>query len=398
MEPVRFTKEQSSLISSIQYDEATWVLDIHMHNGNAYSYSDVGPETYAELMKADSKGSFYNRNIKGHFESFNHKDLPAEMPATIEGEFKEQLKTSVAEDRDPSWPPEDVMDAIMGTDALEVAGETKDETPPPVALMVLAPVQEVIAKLNDVGLQLSVLNKRSAELLVLPMAVTDNATHAAVQQTVKDLKAHGGEIIKLVDPVRDVFYKAYTAIQERQKAATEPLNEGIRLRNSALNAYETKLDNEARQRQRLADEEADRQSAARQKQESERLTLAALDDHLEAGQTAAAERLFEEPIQAPAQPVYAEKIYSEAPATKGVSKRKNWKGEVQDIVELILDVAEGIKHARANDGNNGGHAPISFLEADQSAINTTIKGTEGNVKYPGIRVYNDTVRSTRVGK
>lgn len=407
MEPVKFTVEQSSLISSIQYDEAEWVLDVKFHNGNGYSYQNVGPEVYAELLDAESKGSYYNRNIKGHFESLNHRDMPPEMePKTIEGTFQEQLKESV-EERDPSWPPEDVMDAVMGNDALEVPGGTlgvaggpdvKVVAPEPVALMVIGPVNEVMAKLSDVSQQLAVLNKKSSGLIVREFLVKDQATYDEVQQAVKDIKTHGGEIVKLVDPVRDVFYRAYVAVQERQKAATEPLNEAIRKANASLNAYDDLMAARRREQQRLADEEAARRSEELRKAESERLTLAAVDDHLQAGDTQAAERLFEEPIQAPSQPVYADRIYSEAPPPKGVSKRPNWKGEVTDIVEIILDVAKGIEYSRANPGKSAGNAPVSFLEADQSAINTTIKGTEGNVHYPGIRNYNDTVRSTRVGK
>lgn len=428
MEPVKFTKEESSLVSSIQYDEATWVLDVLFHNGNGYSYSDVGPEVYAEMLKADSKGSYYNRNIKGHYESLNHRDLPPEMePKTIEGDFKEQLKASVDEHsgfgqpgwkdmpkveftkegfvdppqmRDPSWPPEDVMDVIMGNDALEVAGGATAEPEvmaPVTALVVVGPVQEMMAKLSDVSSKLAVLNKKSEVYTKRSFVVTDQATYDEVQQAVRGIKAHGGEIVQLIDPVRDVFYRAYSAIQEKQKAAVEPLNIAMKAANGVLNMWDDQKTREAQERQRKADRLANEQAEKDRQAESQRLTLAAVDDHLIAGDTAAAERLFAEPIEAPSQPVYAEKVYSEAPAPKGVSKRKNWKGEVVDIVELILDVAEGIKSLRAN-GNLGGHAPVTFLEADAVAINQAVKGLEENARFPGIRAYNEAVRSTRAGK
>src|SRR5271168_5666282 len=98
MEPVRYTEAESSLISSVQYDESSWALDVHFHNKNAYSYSTVEPEVYAEMLAAKSKGTFYNQNIKGHYESLNHKDLPAEMPhepKTIDATLTENLKASV---------------------------------------------------------------------------------------------------------------------------------------------------------------------------------------------------------------------------------------------------------------------------------------------------------------
>jgi len=426
MEPVRYSKEESSLIESVQFDESTWTLDVHMHNKNSYSYSDVPPEVYDEFLRSPSKGSFYNRNIKGKFESLNHKDLPAQMPETP---VKDQLRASMAEqtiegepfditrvetdfelnfsdkpspimvvEEDPNWPPQAAFDAIPEDDALEVAGGAAVVEPEVVvetALVTVAPINEVMGKLATASKQLSVFATRSAVLLARPFVVTNNIDYLAVQTTVKEIKQHGIDIAAVIDPIRETFYRAYNAVQTKQKEALDPLNAAIRVANQVLNAYDTKLENEARERQRLADKAAAEASEARRRQESERLTLAAVDDHLQAGDTDAAERLFADPIEAPSQPVYAERVYTEAPITKGVSKRKNWGGEVTDFEALVLDVAEGIKSMKAS-GNVGGHAPINFLEANMTAVNQACKALEANAKYPGIMSRNNAVRSTRV--
>ena len=60
----------SSLIAQVGYDEATRQLAIRMHNSSdTYLYKDVPPAVYADFIAADSKGAFYVKNIKGHYDT-----------------------------------------------------------------------------------------------------------------------------------------------------------------------------------------------------------------------------------------------------------------------------------------------------------------------------------------
>jgi hypothetical protein len=58
---------ESSVIASIGYDEKTRALDIEFRTGATWRYLDVPPEIYHALLAAESKGRFYNANLKHRF-------------------------------------------------------------------------------------------------------------------------------------------------------------------------------------------------------------------------------------------------------------------------------------------------------------------------------------------
>ena len=60
-------KVESSNLASVGYDESTQTLEIEFNQGAVYQYSEVDKEVYDELMEADSKGKYFNSEIKGAF-------------------------------------------------------------------------------------------------------------------------------------------------------------------------------------------------------------------------------------------------------------------------------------------------------------------------------------------
>jgi len=58
------TSVSSKNISAIGYDPDTQILEIEFLNGSVYEYSSVPPSEYVGLMNADSKGKYFNANIK----------------------------------------------------------------------------------------------------------------------------------------------------------------------------------------------------------------------------------------------------------------------------------------------------------------------------------------------
>jgi KTSC domain-containing protein len=58
---------QSSVITSVEYDEDAGELDIAFTSGKIYRYSDVPLEIYAEFLDAGSKGQFFNDYIKDKY-------------------------------------------------------------------------------------------------------------------------------------------------------------------------------------------------------------------------------------------------------------------------------------------------------------------------------------------
>ncbi|MEM6433971.1 MAG: KTSC domain-containing protein [Cyanobacteria bacterium P01_D01_bin.115] len=49
---------ESSMIQAFGYDEEHETLLVIFNSGKTYQYSEVPQETYAELLAADSKGSY----------------------------------------------------------------------------------------------------------------------------------------------------------------------------------------------------------------------------------------------------------------------------------------------------------------------------------------------------
>lgn len=56
---------ESSSIESIGYERS--VLEVRFRNGGLYQYFDVPEETLVMLMRADSKGRFFNEAIRGRY-------------------------------------------------------------------------------------------------------------------------------------------------------------------------------------------------------------------------------------------------------------------------------------------------------------------------------------------
>lgn len=54
---------ESSNINAIGYDESLGILEIEFNNGYAYEYYDVPSYEYDQLMAAESKGKYANKNI-----------------------------------------------------------------------------------------------------------------------------------------------------------------------------------------------------------------------------------------------------------------------------------------------------------------------------------------------
>ena len=66
--PVRVAV-QSSVIATIAYDGVRRALDIEFRSGAVWRYFDVLPEIHRAFLDADSKGRFYNANIRHRFKS-----------------------------------------------------------------------------------------------------------------------------------------------------------------------------------------------------------------------------------------------------------------------------------------------------------------------------------------
>jgi len=58
---------ESSAIKNVGYDAETSVLVVTFINKQAYKFMQVPAEEYEALMKADSKGQYFNNKINGSY-------------------------------------------------------------------------------------------------------------------------------------------------------------------------------------------------------------------------------------------------------------------------------------------------------------------------------------------
>lgn len=59
---------ESDAIHAIGYADDVNILEIIFNNGGIYQYRNVPRQVYDELMKSDSKGAYFQDNIRGEFE------------------------------------------------------------------------------------------------------------------------------------------------------------------------------------------------------------------------------------------------------------------------------------------------------------------------------------------
>ena len=58
---------KSSVIESLGYDSDSRVLEVEFRTGRIYHYFQVPPDLYRDLLKAESIGEFFNRNIRSDY-------------------------------------------------------------------------------------------------------------------------------------------------------------------------------------------------------------------------------------------------------------------------------------------------------------------------------------------
>ena len=57
----------STTLAAAAYDGRHERLELDFRDGTRYLYCGVAPNLYRDLLRAKSKGSFFNRHIRGHF-------------------------------------------------------------------------------------------------------------------------------------------------------------------------------------------------------------------------------------------------------------------------------------------------------------------------------------------
>ena len=80
----------------VRYDERTRTLDVAYTKSGEYRYFDVGPEVYAWLVRAESKGKFINRLVK---ERYRYERLGDGQAAGGEVDLEQLLRDSLESEK-----------------------------------------------------------------------------------------------------------------------------------------------------------------------------------------------------------------------------------------------------------------------------------------------------------
>lgn len=67
------TAVESTTLARIAYDELAHALYLEFRDRTIYCYREVPYSTYVELLRAQSKGAYFNRSIRGQF---SHRRIP----------------------------------------------------------------------------------------------------------------------------------------------------------------------------------------------------------------------------------------------------------------------------------------------------------------------------------
>jgi hypothetical protein len=59
---------ESTTMRSVGYDEMAQVLEVEFQSGTVYQYLEIPPAIYKELLEAESKGRYFNSEIRDTYE------------------------------------------------------------------------------------------------------------------------------------------------------------------------------------------------------------------------------------------------------------------------------------------------------------------------------------------
>lgn len=170
------------------------------------------------------------------------------------------------------------------------------------------------------------------------------------------------------DPIDEASKKQRQATIAQGKKIDEPFDYVIKATGSKCAAWYRKEQDRIAEEKRKAEAEARRQA--------EEAQLRAAESLFDEGMEAAADAVLEAPVVIP-------KVEIAGPdKADGISYRDQWSAECVDLMALVKAVASGT-------------APLYFLQANATALNTWARNSKGTEKVPGVRVTNTPIQIRR---
>ena len=64
---MNITLVESTTLTAVAYDDAGGILQLEFRSGAIYRYSGIAAAVHEDLLRASSKGKYFNRAIRGRF-------------------------------------------------------------------------------------------------------------------------------------------------------------------------------------------------------------------------------------------------------------------------------------------------------------------------------------------
>ena len=203
------------------------------------------------------------------------------------------------------------------------------------------------------------------------IAVQNAEQYSYAADFLKMLKEAQRKVKDYFEPMKTNTYQAWKEVCAKENQMLEPLGKAeSEIKTKMLNYQrieEEKRQAEQRRLQAIADEQA-RKEKERLEREAAKLKTPELKEKRLAQADAVISPIIE--------------IQPETPKVSGISTRKIWKAEVVSKIDFVK--------AAVNDQNI-----LALLEIDVAKLNKIAQATKGQISYPGISFYEETIMSSR---
>jgi len=202
--------------------------------------------------------------------------------------------------------------------------------------------------------------------------VVQNAQqYSGAAEFLKMLKDAQKKVKEYFEPMKTNAYQAWKEICAKENQMLDPLGKAEAEVKTKMLTFQREEEErriaEQRRLQAIADEKA-RKERERLQKEAEKLKTPELKEK----RMAEAESVIAPVIQ----------VQPETPKIDGISTRSIWKAEVISKIDFVK--------AAINDQNL-----LALLEIDLAKLNKIAQATKGQISYPGIRFYEETIMASR---
>ena len=166
-----------------------------------------------------------------------------------------------------------------------------------------------------------------AEAKKLALAIKDDATYREACEFRMQIDKQRKNWAAVIKPAVQAAHMAHKKIKDVENVVDEPLGNALELLDPSISRWRVEQENQRRIEQEKINRQLQKDEEDRRLKEAEELA--------KSGHEEEAERVLEEPIQAP------QVVLPSSTKVSGIADRTYWSAEVWDIVKLCRAIADG---------------------------------------------------------